>query len=259
MRNFLRLSLHAGGRAFVGKRGLVLGLLSALPIALAWIQVENDPRVNETEFVGVMLLVFQFVVPLAGLFFGVAVLGDEIEGRTLTYLFTRPHPRPLVFLARYFGLATAFGLLLLGTVAVTSYIYASKVPITARQVAGTAGIAVLGFLVYAAFFAALRLFVQRALFVGFILGFIFEGGVSKLPHSGISRCTVWHHLALLEVRLFEGKVSASGDLREVLLGIAPDETVAGSLAVLGAILVLSLAAGAWRVRSQETRLANAST
>jgi len=137
VRNFLRLSLHAGGRAFVGKRGLVLGLLSALPIALAWIQVENDPRVNETEFVGVMLLVFQFVVPLAGLFFGVAVLGDEIEGRTLTYLFTRPHPRPLVFLARYFGLATAFGLLLLGTVAVTSYIYASKVPITARQVAGT--------------------------------------------------------------------------------------------------------------------------
>jgi hypothetical protein len=54
-------------------------------------------------------------------------------------------------------------------------------------------------------------------------------------------------------------VNASGDLSEVLGGVAPDETVTGSLATLGAILVVSLAAGAWRVRSQETRLANAST
>jgi hypothetical protein len=259
-RSFLLLFLHAGGRAFAGRRGLVLGLLAALPVALAWIQVEKDPRVTATEFVGVMLMfVFQFVVPLAGLFLGVAVLGDEIDARTLTYLFARPHPRPLVFLARYAGLAAAFGLLLLGAVAATAYVYSWRVPLTARQVAGTAGVAALGFLVYAALFAALRMFVRYALFLGFILGFIFEGAVSKLPESGISRWSVWHHLALLETRLFEGRVAASGDLRDLLGGLAPDETVAGSLTVLASVLAVSLAAGAWRVWSQETRLANAST
>ncbi len=258
--NFLLLWRHAIRRAFGGRRGVVLLLLAALPVVIAWIQVEHDPHVSTTSFVATMLMfVFQIIVPLVGLFAGVAVLGDEIEGRTLTYLFTRPHPRPLVYLARYMGLATAFALLLLGTISATAYLYASRVPITGKDVAATAGIGVLGFLAYAAFFAALRVFIQRALFVGFLLTFIFEGFVSKIPHSGISRCFVWHHLAVLEMRLFEGRVSAAGDLGDILGGLAPDETAAGSVAVLASILVASLAAAAVRIRAQETRLANAAT
>jgi hypothetical protein len=259
-RNFLLLWGHAASRVLLGRRGILLILLAALPAVLAWIQVENDSRVGVTDFVGVTLMfVFQFVVPLAGLFLGVAVLGDEIEGRTLTYLFTRPHPRPLVFLARYFGAVTAFAPLLAATVAAVAYLYGTRVDITARDAVATAGIAVAGFLVYAAIFAALRLFLQRALFAGFILGFIFEGGVSKLPDSGISRCSVWHHLALLEMRLFEGRPDVSGDLGELLRGISPEETAGGSLGVLCTLFAAGLAAGVLRIRSQETRLANAST
>jgi hypothetical protein len=48
-------------------------------------------------------------------------------------------------------------------------------------------------------------------------------------------------------------------MRHLLGGVSPDETVATSLVILGAILVVSLALGALRVRSRETRLANAST
>jgi hypothetical protein len=201
---------------------------------------------------------FQFVVPLAGLFVGVAVLGDEIEGRTITYLFTRPQPRQIVFLARYMGLATAFALLLLGTFSLSAYLWSKRIPLTAREVAGTALIAAFGFLVYAAFFAALRAYVSRALFAGFLLGFIFEGVVSKLPGTGISRVSVWHHLALLEVRLL-GDRGSKRDLDGLLEGIAADETAVGSIVTLGAILLVSLVAGAYRVRSQETRLANAAT
>jgi len=260
LRNFLLLWRHAVGRAFAGRRGVVLLLLATLPVLIAWIKVENDPQVNTTSVVVTMLMfVFQFIVPLVGLFVGVAVLGDEIEGRTLTYLFTRPHPRPLVYLARYAGLAAAFALLLLGTIGATAHLYASRVPITGTDVIASAGIGVLGFLVYSAFFAALRVFLQRALFVGFLLTFIFEGFVSKIPHSGISRCFVWHHLAVLEMRLFEGRVSEAGDLGDILGGFSPDETVTGSLAVLGSVLVVSLTAAALRIRAQETRLANAAT
>jgi hypothetical protein len=258
-RSFLLIWGHATARALAGRRGLLLVLLAALPAVLAWIQVEHDTRLSSTRFVAMMLMfVFQLVVPLAGLFLGVAVLGDEIEGRTITYLFTRPHPRPLVFLARYLGAVTAFAPLLVATVAVIAYLYGSRVDITARDAVTTAGIAVTGFLVYTAIFATLRLFLQRALFAGFILGFIFELGISKLPESGVSRCSVWHHLALLEVRLFEGRLGHL-HMRKLLQGIAPEETVGGSLAVLATLLVLGLAVGMLRVRSQETRLANAST
>lgn len=258
-RSFLLLWGNATSRALLGRRGLLLILLAALPVVLAWIQVEHDTRLSPTKFVAVTLMfVFQFVVPLAGLFLGVAVLGDEIEGRTLTYLFTRPHGRSYVFLARYLGAVTAFAPLLAATVTLMAYLFGSHVNVTARDAVATAGIAVAGFLVYAAFFATMRLFLPRALFAGFILGFILEGGISKLPESGISRWSVWHHLALLETRLFEGRL-ASTHLRKLLQGIAPDETVGGSLAVLAAVLVVSLATGLWRVRAQETRLANAST
>jgi len=259
-RSFLLLWGHAASRALRGRRGLTLALLAALPAGLAWVQSHHDPHVNQTEFVGVTLMfVFQFVVPLAGLFLGVSVLGDEIEGRTLTYLFTRPQPRPLVFLARYLGVATAFAPLLAATIAVVAYFYGTRTTITAQQAIATAGIGIAGFLAYAAIFATLRLFTQRALFAGFIVGFIFEGGVSKLPDAAVARWTIWHHLALLETRVFGGKVAASGELQELLRAITPEETVRGSLVVLASIIAVSLVVGVMRVRSRETRLANAPT
>jgi hypothetical protein len=258
--SFLRLWFHAAARAFQGRRGAVLLGLSALPVVVAWVIAHRAHHVGERHFLGVQLLfVFQFVVPLAGLFLGVAVLGDEIEGRTLTYLFTRPQPRPLVLLARYAGLCTAFLVPLVATVVVTALVFATRVKIPEWQILSTAGIAVLGFLTYAAVFAMLRLFVNRALFVGFILVFILEGFVSKIPKTGLSSCTVWHHLALLESRLFQDQVLWDAHFRKLLRGISPDETVARSLWVLAAILLVSLVVASVRVRVQETRLANASS
>src|SRR5262245_23295082 len=111
LKRLLLLWGNAASRALRGRRGIVLLVLIALPVFVAWIQVEYDTRATRGEFLaGMLMLTFQFVVTLAGLFVGIAVLGDEIEGRTLTYLFTRPQPRPAVFLARYAGLATPFAL-----------------------------------------------------------------------------------------------------------------------------------------------------
>jgi len=258
-RSFLLLWGHAASRALRGRRGVVLLFLAALPAVLAWIQVEHGRHLSETRFVAVTLMfVFQFVVPLAGLFLGVAVLGDEIEGRTVTYLFTRPVPRPLVFLASYLGAACAFAPLLAIAVGVMAHIFGSRTGVTSRDAVATAGIAVAGFVVYMAIFATLRLYFQRALFFGFIFGFIVEGAISKLPESGISSWSVWHHMTLLEVRLFDGRLSGT-HLTKLLQSIAPDETVGRSLAVLATVLAVALTIGMLQIRAQETRLANAST
>ncbi|HEX5138404.1 MAG TPA: ABC transporter permease [Planctomycetota bacterium] len=259
LRGFLLLWGHAASRALRGRRGLALLFLAALPVVLAWIQVQHGRHLSETAFVAVTLMfVFQFVVPVAGLFLGVAVLGDEIEGRTITYLFTRPIPRPLVFLASYLGAVSAFAPLLAIAVGAMAHIFGTRVPVTGRDAVASAGIAVAGFVVYTAIFATLRLYFQRALFIGFIFGFIVEGAISKLPESGISSWSVWHHLALLEVRLFDGRLPGQ-HLRHLLQSIAPDETVAGSVAVLATVLAVALVIGMLQIRAQETRLANAST
>lgn len=256
-KRFLLLSHHAASRALLGRRGLGLVLLTALPVGLAWLQVRYDENVDLENFAATMLMfVFQFALPFAGLFLGVAALGDEIDGRTLTYLFTRPMARPAIFLARFSGLSAAFLLLLVPLIFLASLVFSSRVPIAPAEAAATAGIAALGFLAYAAIFATLRVLVRRALFLGFILGFVVEGFVSKLPGAGVARWSVWHHLALLETRIFAPAALRRGELEELLRGIEDTETVSGSLTVLLAVLLVSLAAGVWLVRVRETRLAN---
>ena len=41
------------------------------------------------------------VLPLAALFFATSLVADEVEGRTLTYLITRPLTRPSIFVGKF--------------------------------------------------------------------------------------------------------------------------------------------------------------
>ena len=44
---------------------------------------------------GMMIWVFylRFTVPVLGVFYGTSLIADEVEDKTITYLFTRPIPR----------------------------------------------------------------------------------------------------------------------------------------------------------------------
>ena len=39
------------------------------------------------------LVHLRFVVPVLGVFYGTALIADEVDDKTITYLFTRPVPR----------------------------------------------------------------------------------------------------------------------------------------------------------------------
>ena len=43
---------------------------------------------------GLMIWVFylRFIVPILGVFYGTSLMADEVEDKTITYLFTRPDP-----------------------------------------------------------------------------------------------------------------------------------------------------------------------
>jgi len=129
-------------------------------------------------------------------------------------------------------------------------VFRSAVPLDTVQVLGSVAIAVGGLLVYAAFFALLRALLRRALFIGFLITFITEVAISKMPVSGLSACSIWHHLALLELRLLDLQTTRIALFR----GISPSETATTSLVVLGCILGVSLLAGIWIVQRREFRL-----
>ena len=52
----------------------------------------NGQRVAGFGIFGVMIwmLFLRFIVPVLGVFYGTALMADEVEDKTITYLFTRP-------------------------------------------------------------------------------------------------------------------------------------------------------------------------
>src|SRR5204862_4741751 len=52
---------------------------------------------------GLMIWVFylRFTVPVLGVFYGTALIADEVEDKTITYLFTRPIPHGAVLFGKY--------------------------------------------------------------------------------------------------------------------------------------------------------------
>ena len=242
---------HALGRSLRGKRVIVLALLACMPVVVAALNIASDRPVGLDHFMEMVFHgVFRFIIPITALFLGVAVLGDEIEGRTITYLFTRPLPRPVFFLGRLAGFVSAFALILCAALLAMSLIFRAEVELSAREIAGTIDIAVLGLVAYTCFFAALRAITRRAVFIGFLLCFVLEFWFASLPASALSRWSVWHHLALLQSRLFEPRVFSQNALQ----GIAATETVSGSLWTLGGVLLVSLAVGSWIVHSREVNV-----
>ena len=247
----LLVSRSAFFRTLRGWRLVILLILVSIPVVLTALGVSYSARFDLDEYLTTLLLaVLQAAVPFAALYLGIAVQGDEIEARTITYLYTRPLPRPVFFLGRLLGFTCGFGLLLAVAVAVTASLAGAGAGLSAGEVLGSVAIAVAGFTVYAAFFAGLRAYFRRALFLGFLLTFIFEITVSKLPVAGITRISVWHHLAVLVARLFEGRLPQHDLLRTV----KPEETVGDALTVLACVLAVSLIAGCWVVRSREVRV-----
>ena len=248
---FLLVWRHAFGRSLRGKRAIGLILFAALPVFVAAMNVSfaRAPSMERYLIAVVVMTTLQIAVPFSALLLGIAVMEEEIEGRTITYLFTRPLPRPVFFAARLMGFASGMGVILAVSQVSAAMIYATKIELSTAQIFWTTMIGLSGFLAYMAFFAALRTLFAKALYWGFLITFIVEVAVSKMPFGGLTKCSVWHHLTVLVTRLYEGHPFKVGQG-----GVQQDETVGFSLMVLAGVFLVSLAIGAWRVRTHEIRV-----
>ena len=78
----------------------------------------NGAAVGGAAIFGMMiwLLYIRFIVPVLGVFYGTALIADEVEDKTITYLFTRPIPRSAVLLGKYLAYLACTVLLVLPSV-----------------------------------------------------------------------------------------------------------------------------------------------
>jgi ABC-type transport system involved in multi-copper enzyme maturation permease subunit len=104
------------GEMLWSRRTVFLGLLCGLPVVIALVfrgfhELGAAPlTINNVGLDGplsfgviVWLLFIRFIVPILGVFYGTALIADEVEDKTITYLFTRPIPRSAVLLGKYFA------------------------------------------------------------------------------------------------------------------------------------------------------------
>lgn len=199
------------GEMLWSRRTIFMALVVGGPVLLAGIfrvvesfgapalRVNGSPVAGGSVFgVMVWMLYVRFIVPVLGLFYGTALMADEVEDRTLTYLFTRPVPRGAVLLGKYLAYLACTSLVVLPSVMLTYFL---TVPFA--QVAGTFRALVLdlailgvGLAVYGAVFAFVGARFKRPLVSGLAFAFGWEQLALALP-GYLRQFTVAHHLQAL--------------------------------------------------------------
>ena len=70
----------------------------------------------------IWLLFLRFIIPVLGVFYGTSLIADEVEDKTITYLFTRPIARGAIVVGKYLAYLAATVLVVLPSVMVLYFL-----------------------------------------------------------------------------------------------------------------------------------------
>jgi ABC-2 type transport system permease protein len=210
-RTALRIFDLSLGQMLWSRRSLFLALVAAAPVALASLirvaaSVEpaalpqiNGERLNGSVLFGLMIwfLYVRFIVPVLGMFYGIGLIADEVDDKTITYLFVRPIPRSAVLLGKYLAYVVCTILLVLPSIVIVFFLV---VPIGGGSIgaafpalATDLGLLALGIAAYGALFGWVGTRLKRPLVIGLVFVFGWEPGVLLFP-GYLKRATIAYYL-----------------------------------------------------------------
>jgi ABC-type transport system involved in multi-copper enzyme maturation permease subunit len=157
----------------------------------------NGAAVDGGSIFGMMIWVFflRFIVPVLGVFYGTALIADEVEDRTITYLFTRPIRRGAVLVGKYLAYLVSTTLVVLPSVVLVYFLLVplSQVGRTFAAFAADLGLLALGLAAYGALFALVGAALKRPLVSGLVFVFGWEQ-IALLVPGYMKRFTVAHYV-----------------------------------------------------------------
>jgi len=180
--------------AFISILVLVLAMLGRFVLSYHWIRAPFTPM----QVFGALLstAVIHFLVAFVSLFYGTALISEELEGKTLTYLFVRPISKPVVMLGKFVALIWISSILVLPSVILCYVIlYLGKQPIfeDAPVLAKDLGVVFLALLAYGSLFSLLGAWLRHSVLVGLLYAFGWEGIILYMP--GVTRkLTLGHYI-----------------------------------------------------------------
>lgn len=177
---------------------LLVRLLDALGAPVAKV---NGSMMAGPSIFGLMIWVFylRFIVPVLGVFYGTSLIADEVEDKTITYLFTRPVRKGAVLLGKFFAYLACTVFVVLPSVVI---VYLAIVPMRGSLGASFVDLVkdllllALGLASYGAVFAFIGARFNRPLLVGLIFIFGWEQAALALP-GYMKKLTVAYYLQAL--------------------------------------------------------------
>jgi ABC-2 type transport system permease protein len=239
------------GQMLWSRRSVFLGVLLGGPVVLAalirivtattpfWRLSINGGRVGGPALFGLMiwLLYIRFIVPVLGVFYGTALIADEVDDKTITYLFTRPVRRGAVLIGKYLAYVVCTALLVLPSVVL---VYFLVVPLGGGSIGASfpalledLGMLIVGLLAYGAVFAWVGARLKRPLVLGLVFAFGWEPAVLLFP-GYLKRLTVAYYLQALVPHAMP-QDSAVSILLQVFREVPPAATSVAYLAVIVAL------------------------
>ena len=252
------------GQMLWSRRSIFLALVVGGPVVLAatvriiaLLVPSSSLRVNGAMVGGpsifgmmIWLLYVRFIVPVLGVFYGTALIADEVDDKTITYLFTRPIPRGSVLIGKYLAYLGCTVLLILPTVMIVFFLI---VPLGGGSV-GQAfpslltdlGMIALGLAAYGAVFAFVGARLKRPLVIGLVFAFGWEPTVMLVP-GYLKQLTVAYYVQALVPHAMP-EDSTLGAILQVFNEVP---SVAVSLAALAVITAVALWLAARTVETRE--------
>jgi ABC-2 type transport system permease protein len=166
------------------RRTLAVGLVLALPVVIAAAyRLSGGPEAGESSaqfaFELVNQLILTLLLPLVALVLGTAALGAEIEDGTAVFLLTKPVERWRIIVIKI-GVAAAATLLLVVPSTMLAVWIANGSATDDGLMLGLGLGAAAASLLYCAVFVALSAVTGRALVIGLVFVFVWEGIVTNL-------------------------------------------------------------------------------
>jgi ABC-2 type transport system permease protein len=176
------MALVVGGPLLIALAVRVIDLFAAQ----GGMQIDGV-KVGSGAIFGLMVWVFylRFAVPVLAVFYGTSLMADEVEDKTITYLFSRPIPRGAVLLGKYLAYLVCTVAVVLPSVVVVYLL------ILSRPGGSLAGgfmdlvkdlvVIVLGLATYGAVFAWVGAQFKRPLLTGLAFVFAWEPAILVIP------------------------------------------------------------------------------
>ncbi len=267
MRAIVQLQLRqmlGGKRMFLGFLILGLPLLLALMTRVfggfaqevqleSGIRTGDGARIEAQVVIDAVYLVFLFVMYplfcsiLLSLLYATSLVSQELENKTLTYLFSRPLAKWKVLGGQY--LATAIVIASGVCLSCVGGWLVSGLPLGVRGLSALLVPCIVGTFAYCALFCLIGLLVpRRAIPAGIVHAVVVEGLVSFIP-AAINKLTMNFHLRAIGFRI-TGITDLPPDLRQVLEMIM-DESIPTALLALTGLTLALLAASSYIITTRQ--------